>query len=233
MPAVCLDTSVVLPALLGHGRRNAFVFLLAYGAAHFRVEALADERDELARMAAETGGEAHLETYNALIERAQLRIARVEEFHIVGMPEDFQLSCSLDLLNEYVHKLVETGVEIDPDAVLVDEKFWRHLLLALITDYLPEPFGELPRYVAADPEDDKVVHTALVTRADWLVADDAHIVPDPDESTEYELPGHEARVAAARFEYYAAATIERGSFELADIDGSWFWSLLRPLDEAT
>jgi hypothetical protein len=218
----------LLPGLLGHGRRNAFVFLLAYGAAHFRLETLVYEKDELAAAAAEAGAELHLEPYDELIEAAQLRIARVEEFHMVGMPDDFQLSGSLDLLDEYVSKLVEVGSELDLDARLVDPQFWRHLLLALITDYWPTHFEQLPKYISADPDDDKVVHTALKTAAEWLVSDDAHIVPDPSESIEYEIPG-EARIAAARFDYYVDAAL--GGFDLGQIDASWFWSLLRPLQE--
>jgi hypothetical protein len=202
------------------------MFLLAYGAARFRVETLAYEKAELAQAAAEMGAEAHLEPYDALIEVARLRIARVEEFQMIGMPDDFQLSGSLDLLDEYVAKLVETGPELDPDAALVDSEFWRHLLLALITDYWPTHFEELPRYIADDPDDDKVVHTALKTMAEWLVADDAHIVPDANESTEYEIP-EQARIAAARFDYYVDAALD--GFDLDQIDASWFWSLLRPL----
>lgn len=231
MPPVCVDTSVLLPGLLGHGRRNAFLFLLAYGAAYLRLDALTDERAELEQMAAETGAEAHLENYDELIERAQRRIARVEEFHLIGMPDDIVLSCSLDLLDEYVAKLVETGPLLDPDAALVDVTFWRRLLLTLIADYWPTRFTDLPRYVADDPDDDKVVHTALVTSAEWLVSDDRHIVPDPDESAEYELPDQTARIAAARFDYYATAQLENAGFDLADVDGSWLWSLLRPLEE--
>jgi hypothetical protein len=202
------------------------MFLLAYGAAHFRVETLAYEKAELAQIAADEGGKAHLERYDELIEAAQLRIARVEEFQMVGMPDDFQLSCSLDLLDEYVAKLVEVGPKLDPDAGLVGPQFWRVLLIALITDYWPAHFEDLPRYVPDDPDDDKVVQTALKTTAEWLVADDAHIVPDAEESTEYETP-EGVRIAAARFDYYVDVVF--GSFDLDQIDSSWFWSLLRPI----
>lgn len=171
------------------------------------------------------------------IEALKAASARAAEHLPVNVPERWRLVCSASLLDEYLRKIVEVGPLLDRDALGAGIGYWRHFLLQVITDYISEPFKDLPRHVEADDDDDHVVETALRTESAWLISDDSHIVPDADDAKIYETGGDEEaegfhRVIASRFDYFHEAQIAAEGLDLDEIDTSWALSAAYWIREA-
>jgi len=201
MRPVVLDTSVVLPAVLSpRGYRRRFWVVLALGALAARRDLLRQEADALRAEAASVGGQAGRTRLEVLAEQADARYAQLREALPQGCPDDWQLVASRPLLAEYERKLREAGPKLNPTLREADIDAVRQQIAAVCVDVTEDFDPELIPSYTADRKDDPVIHTALLSDASWLIADDTkHICTQPDGPTEYQMPGTDRRVSAVTF----------------------------------
>lgn len=218
MPNVVVDTSISLPATLSPGgaRRKLWV-VLAFGALTYEVEHGRLDLDALRAQADQEGGVVGgIENSLDRLERASDRRAALAELLPNGTPGNWVAIGSRPLFNEYERKLREVGTRLDPQLREKDVPLLRRQMEAVCVIAAP-PFADsdVPA-LTADPKDDPILYTALITDADLLISSDKHLVPDRKE----ELWEHEAgTVLALTFERLLSDRLSGVDWD--GIDGSW------------
>lgn len=213
----------MLPAVLSPtGRRRNLLVLLAYGRLSAYAQAGGDERlafeQELQASGAVAGGRSLAE----LVEESALKKARLEERLPALAPDELCMAGSRPLFDEYEEKLRERGPSIVPDFSPEDATAVRRRLAAATTIVVPDfDTSEIPAYTEGrDRDDDVVIHTALLTRAEFVVSDDKHISVDREGTTKYADPDRGVGVDALTFDRFVEKRVDRHPFELRSVDGS-------------
>src|SRR5436190_24001100 len=101
MPRIVLDTTIIVPAVLGYGRKRQLLIALTYNRRRSFAETGHVEAEEQRRLSAEHGGEVGGRTYDAAIRQAQERASSLGELLPVGIPDDLIMVCSNLLFAEY------------------------------------------------------------------------------------------------------------------------------------
>jgi hypothetical protein len=182
------------------GYRRRFWVLLAFGALATRRELARAEADALRKQAEIPGGERGGPSADTLARDADTHYECLRQRLPAGCPDHWRLVCSRPLMDEYAHKLGDTGAKLNPALQLHDLEIARRQIDSVCAD-ITEDFDPavIPQYTA-DRKDDAVVHTALLADAIWLIADDRkHISTDPGGITEYRLPDSDRHVSAITF----------------------------------
>jgi predicted nucleic acid-binding protein len=199
MPLVVCDTGILFPALVSEdGIYRKILVVFAWGKLHHELRAIEDERAEIERLLASTPGAELGGSWNdERIEQVRNRITQLEEHLPVMTPKDFGLVLSTPITKELEHNMLNARSELGnqtPEAV--SQFIWAALETATV--YVAEGFDQpLPAYTEGrDPDDDPIVHTAVLSRADWILAKDAHLVEAYKRPTEYTDP-HSGRIHPA------------------------------------
>jgi predicted nucleic acid-binding protein len=235
MPAIVLDTSVVLPgALSPTGLRRKLLTVLAYGRlTAFAQSALDDEeaaRREIGDLpGARIGGRSAEEA----VASSRRRLARLAAQLPVGTPDDLVMLASAPLLHEYADKLREKGPKINRAtsqaliSVLIRQLVQTAEVVALKLDPAHVPLHTEGR----DRDDDIVIHTAIEGSAEFVVSDDrAHLSIHPEGETEYCDPSTGRTVNAVTFEHFVRHHVDRAPFALRTVDGQQ-WHTAFQLDQ--
>ncbi len=192
MQLVVCDTTILLPGLVNEdGLYRKILIVFAWGKLHHELRALQDERAAAERMVADIPGAELGGDWNARgIEALHNRISRLEEHLPVMTPKDFGLVVSTPILEELEHNMAANREPLgnqEPEAI----QQFRWAAAAIATVLVPTGFdGQIPPYTEGrDPKDDPVVHTAILSRAEWIYTQDAkHIALDHRRPTEYVDP---------------------------------------------
>jgi predicted nucleic acid-binding protein len=223
---VVADTSVVFPAVLSpSGLRRKLLVLLAYGRlsayARFGEDEELAQRQEARPPGSVIGGRPITE----FLDEARAKKARLEEQLPSLAPDDLCLAGSRPLFDEYEKVLDERGSIVVPDFSGREALAARRRLIAITQAITPDfDLDQVPTYTdERDRDDDKVIHTALLARADFIVSDDRHISVDPTSATAYCEPSGDAVVNACRFDHFVENHVNSLHFELPSIDGSLLW----------
>ena len=212
----------MLPAVLSPtGRRRNLLVLLAYGRLSAYVQMSEDERLAFEQELQIPGSRAGRRSLDELVEESALKKARLEERLPALASDEFCLAGSRPLFDEYEEKLRDRGPSIVPDFSSEEAAAARRRLAAATTILVPDfnP-SQIPEYTAGrDRDDDVVIHTALLSRAEFVVSDDKHISVDRGGATEYADPDSAARVDAFTFDRFVETHVDRHPFELTSVDG--------------
>jgi predicted nucleic acid-binding protein len=233
MPLVVCDTGILFPALVSEeGIYRKILVVFAWGKLHHELRAIEDERAEIERILAgtpeaEVGGVWN----NERIEQVRNRITRLEEQLPVMTPKDFGLVLSSPITKELEDNLVSTRSVLGnqtPEAV--NQFVWAAVETA--TMYVAEGFDEpIPPYTEGrDPKDDPIVHTAVLSRADWILAKDEHPVESYKRPSEY-IDTRSGRIHPAVGPKYFIANVLCSGYhfddaDLRSIDGRLLYSAL-------
>lgn len=234
MHLVTVDTDVMLPGLLGRGRKRHFVFLLLLGAITARLDGIREETAQLETMAAETGAIFHPGPLAAATQAHVDARAAVLERLPPGAPDHWCLALSQVTFEEYLRKIVVVGTDLNVDALGAGIHYWRWFIALLICEFTADPFEDIPRYVEHDPADDHLVHTALLTESEWLITNDHHLVPRGEDSHLIESPEPDGgAVVAVLFDHFADTQVNTSSFDLAMVDSSHMFTAAHAIAAAT
>ncbi len=172
---------------------------------------------ELEAPGARAGGR----SVDELVQEAALKKARLEERLPALAPDELCMAGSRPLLDEYEEKLRERGSRIVPDFSPEEAIAARRRLAAASTIVVPDfDPSQIPEHTAGrDRDDDIVIHTALMSRAEFVVSDDKHISVDREGATQYEDPHSGARVEALTFDRFVEQHVDRHPFDLTSVDG--------------
>jgi hypothetical protein len=201
--------------------------LLAFGALTHEVGHRQLDLDALRLESESLGGTlGGLERADALIAEAEDRRAALAELLPYRTPDDWVAVGSRELFDEYERKVREIGTRFDPNLDKDDARRLRRQMEAICVAAAPPfPPGQIPAFTS-DPDDDPIVYGALQARADYLVSDDKHIVPQK-EPREYE---HEdKRLLAVTFHYLVSELMPELDWD--GIDGALLGTALAAFDE--
>jgi predicted nucleic acid-binding protein len=209
---VVLDTSELLPALVGRGQARRLLALLGYGRLMIRPQQLAVES-----AAARAAGSQLQPPLELQLAAAIDRIARANEALGVHAPSGFGLALSPALLDELSRKLRETTFPRRGKLSAEEVFAYRSTALSCATT-VTEPFdpAAVPEYVDRDPSDNAIVHTAMLARASYVVSNDADIC-GPDDERVYAAADGKHHVRAMRLATFATDVVSTSIFELADV----------------
>lgn len=199
--------------------------LLAYGAVTYQSEHLRLDRDELAKLAEEEGGEVFgTDLIDEAIESAERRRAALAELLPYGAPSDYVAIGFASLFNEFERKVREVGRRFDPEIRPEDAESIRRQFEAICAVGAPvfQP-ADAPS-LTRDPEDDPIVYGALLADCDLLISDDKDIVPD---GTRQDYEHGEHRLRAVTFGHFIRQVFEPSDFAWSGVDGAWLREALR------
>lgn len=212
----------MLRGLFGRGASRRLLAVLAYGTLAQRADNLRQELAELQKIAAAQGAVIAGLSHGALIERAEDAKARIGELLPYGAPDDWALAVSKPILDEYERKMRDIGHKVagprGRDPLTDDELVEARAVIAAITAEVVEVPAVVPEYVDNDRDDDHFVHAALLGHASAIVTDDRHLVPKGEDSVRYTDPELERSVTAMNLGPFAGHCLERGVFELSQVD---------------
>lgn len=229
MPLVTVDTSVALPAMLSPTSHPRKLFVvLAYGAVGYRAEHLRLDLHALKDLAEAEGGSVHgIDVLEQMVERAERRRAVLAELLPFDAPSDWHAVGFSTLFDEFARKLREAGSRLDPtireqDMLPLRRQFETVCIAG------PPPFDptDVPGHTR-DPNDDAIVHGALLADSDFLISDDRDIVPG-GEAHDYEHDGHRTR--AVTFRHFTREHFRPRDFGWPAVDGSWLRMAFDPGD---
>jgi predicted nucleic acid-binding protein len=214
--AVVLDTNAVVRAILSPaGARRRLWLLLVYGGA---IQRTARIRKEL-RLARESGFRASSGA-KLNLRRAQASVDVIAGFLPEDAPDELWAVASPVLLSEYHRKLHDLRDKLakPPWTEQQIDTAYRALVTACGEIVPAFDLDDVPRYTdGRDPDDDLVIHTALLGSAEVLISNDVRDVSlDPHGQTTY-ADDRGNVVQAMTFEHYAATQLD---VDLDTIDGS-------------
>jgi predicted nucleic acid-binding protein len=215
-----MDTSVSLPATLSPGgMARKFWVLLALGALTYQIEhhrlALEELQAESMVMGALPGA---LDSIEAEAHAAEQRHAAVRDLLPHDTPEHWVAVGGEVIFNEYERKVREIGRRLNPNVRDTDIPPLRRRLEAICVAGSPSFNPEDSPSFTRDRNDNPMVYTALLGRADYLISDDRDIVPDGSEHL-YEYD--ERHVLAVTFNRFVTTYFEPIDLDWGAIDGRW------------
>jgi predicted nucleic acid-binding protein len=215
-----MDTSVSLPATLSPGgMARKFWVLLALGALTYQIEhhrlALKDLQAASMVMGALPGA---LDSIEAEAHAVGQRHAAVRDLLPHDTPEHWVAVGGEVIFDEYERKVGEIGRRLNPNVRDTDIPPLRRRLEAICVAGSPSFNPEDSPSFTRDRNDDPMVYTALLSRADYLISDDRDIVPDGSEHL-YEYD--ERQVLAVTFNRFVTTYFEPIDLDWGAIDGRW------------
>jgi predicted nucleic acid-binding protein len=211
---VVVDTNILVRAILSSsGARRKFWLILAYGGAVERMHRIREEQRAAEERGVRVGGPLALR-------EAEASVARIAELLPIGVPDGWWPLASPPLLDEYHRKLHTLREKLARPPITPELVDGAHRHVVASCGYVTGDFDptRVPTYTEGrDRDDDAVIHTAMLGKANVLLSDNTrHISLDPGGTTEYRgADGHV--VHAMTFEYFTHAHLEA---DLDQIDGS-------------